>query len=410
MNAATSLSASAPPAADAPKEVPLGDAPKEVPRPVPQGLPSVEGSPLGGLGDWRIGRARAAERFAPVVRGWTIEIVDETGSTNADLMARLRNLPRDAAEQHPPVVRIAYLQTAGRGRRGRPWYAQPGNALLFSLGCVLPRPLEGLAGLSLAIGTALVEGLRTLPLANPKCVALKWPNDVLLDVPQCPRETSFDRRKPLAPKEVPRPAGSPPPRRKSPAPQEVPRPAGSPLGGLGDWGIGGLGDCGVGQGGGKLAGILVETAWSTPLASAVVIGVGINVTGAEAVAAQVDALDAGGNQEARSTRPAALSQALAGANLTDTLAAVLNALAGALERFSSDGFAPFRDRWSAYHAYAGREVVLLEQGTEVARGIALDVDASGQLLLDTPQGVRPVATGDVSLRLAESAGIEGNAA
>jgi BirA family biotin operon repressor/biotin-[acetyl-CoA-carboxylase] ligase len=357
MNAATSPSASGTPAADAPKEVPLGD--------------------------WRIGRARAAERFAPAVRDWTIEIVDETGSTNADLMARLRNLRRDAAPQRPPVVRIAYLQTAGRGRRGRPWYAEPGNGLMFSLGCVLPRPLEGLAGLSLAVGTALVEGLRTLPLANPESVALKWPNDVLLDVPQspnppisqAPKATSF------APKEVALGHGA----------GDFLRPEGSGLGP---------------RGGGKLAGILIETAWSTSLASAVVIGVGINLKGAEAVAAQVDALHAGGSKEARGTRPAALSQVLGGANLTDTLAAVLNALAGMLERFSSDGFAPFRDRWSAYHAYAGREVVLLEQGAEVARGIALGVDASGQLLLDTPQGVRPVATGDVSLRLA---GIAGNA-
>src|SRR6202158_2396347 len=196
MNAATSPSASGTPAADAPKEVPLGDAPKEVP-----------------LGGWRIGRARAAERFVAAVRDWTIEIVDETGSTNADLMARLRNLRRDAAPQRPPVVRIAYLQTAGRGRRGRPWDAEPGNALMVSLGCVLPRPLEGLAGLSLAVGTALVEGLRTLPLANPESVALKWPNDVLLDVPQSPNPPISQAPNP--------PRGLPSGRGTSFAPQEV---------------------------------------------------------------------------------------------------------------------------------------------------------------------------------------------
>ncbi|QCP48058.1 biotin--[acetyl-CoA-carboxylase] ligase [Trinickia violacea] len=298
------------------------------------------GASAGTSGAWRIDRERAAERFVPAVHNWTIEIVDETGSTNADLMAELKSLSRDALALRSPAVRVAYRQTAGRGRQGRPWFGEPGNALMLSLGCVLPQPLEGLAGLSLAVGTALVEGLRTLPLEGDgngeTKVALKWPNDILLD-------------------------------------------------------------------GGKLAGILIETAWSTPGASAVVIGAGINVQGAEALAAQVDALQSGVAAQARATQPAALSQAWPGANLTDTFVAALNALDGALAQFSSEGFAPFAERWSAYHAYAGREVVLLEQGAEVARGIALGVDALGQLLLDTADGVRPIATGDVSLRLAENA-------
>ena len=294
------------------------------------------GASAGANGAWRIDRERAVERCVPAVRDWTIEIVDETGSTNADLMAQLKSLSRDAFALRSPTVRVAYRQSAGRGRQGRSWFGEPGNALMLSLGCVLPRPLEGLAGLSLAIGTALVEGLRTLPLEGEAKVALKWPNDVLLD-------------------------------------------------------------------GGKLAGILIETAWSTPGASAVVIGAGINVQDAEALAAQVDAQQTGVARQARPTQPAALSQAWPSANLTDTFVAVLSALDGALARFSSEGFAPFAERWSAYHAYAGREVVLLEQGVEVARGIALGVDALGQLLLDTTGGVRPIATGDVSLRLAENA-------
>jgi BirA family transcriptional regulator, biotin operon repressor / biotin---[acetyl-CoA-carboxylase] ligase len=283
---------------------------------------------------WRIDRERVAERFTPAVRNWTIDIVDETGSTNADLMSVLRNAAREEPALRVPTVRIAYSQTAGRGRQGRAWFGEPGNALMFSLGCVLPRPLDALAGLSLAVGTALVDGLGALPLAAGATLALKWPNDVLLD-------------------------------------------------------------------GGKLAGILIETAWSTQAESAVVIGIGINVRGAEALAAQVDAAQAGVAPQARSTQPAALSQALAGANLAETLAAVLNALDDALARFCAAGFAPFVQRWSACHAYAGREVVLLEQGVEAARGIALGVDALGQLLIDTPDGVRAIATGDVSLRLAE---------
>jgi BirA family biotin operon repressor/biotin-[acetyl-CoA-carboxylase] ligase len=282
--------------------------------------------------DWRIDREQAATRFSSAVRQWAIEIVDETGSTNADLMSELKRLPHDAFALRVPAVRIAYRQSAGRGRLGRAWFGEPGNALMLSIGWVLPLPLQRLAGLSLAIGTALVDGLRALPLTGAANIALKWPNDVLLDD-------------------------------------------------------------------GKLAGVLIETAWSTPAASAVVIGAGINVHGIEALSAQISAQPASVTAQARTTQPAALSQVWPDANLTDTLVAVLNALDDALVRFSSAGFPPFAERWCAYHAYAGREVVLLEQGAEVARGIAHGVDELGQLLLKTAHGMRPIATGDISLRL-----------
>jgi BirA family biotin operon repressor/biotin-[acetyl-CoA-carboxylase] ligase len=153
--------------------------------------------------------------------------------------------------------------------------------------------------------------------------------------------------------------------------------------------------------GDKLAGILIETAWSTPDASAVVIGIGTNVKGAEELAAKVGALNADVPAQARGAAPTALSRALPNANLTDTLAAELNALEPALQRFGAEGFAPFRQRWNGCHAYAGRDVVLFEQGVEIARGVAAGVDDLGQLLLDTPTGQQAIATGDVSLRLAD---------
>jgi BirA family biotin operon repressor/biotin-[acetyl-CoA-carboxylase] ligase len=272
------------------------------------------------------------------VRDWPVEIVDETGSTNADLMARIKQRPRDpSAGQNglEPLVRVAYSQTAGRGRRGRPWVAQPGNALLLSIACVVARPIEGLAGLSLAIGTGVLDALSRLPLSASARLALKWPNDVLIDD-------------------------------------------------------------------GKLAGILIETAWNTPQATAVVIGIGINLHGAAELAAQVDEANRHASSLAPGNAPAALSRAWPNANLTDTLAALLNALDVTLERFEAEGFRPFRQPWLAAHAYTGQEVVLLEQGVEVARGVAAGVDDQGQLQIDTPEGLRTAATGDVSLRLTES--------
>jgi BirA family biotin operon repressor/biotin-[acetyl-CoA-carboxylase] ligase len=46
-------------------------------------------------------------------------------------------------------------------------------------------------------------------------------------------------------------------------------------------------------------------------------------------------------------------------------------------------------------------VLLFEQGVESARGIASGVDERGQLLLDTAAGRTAIATGDVTLRLAD---------
>ncbi|RKP49272.1 biotin--[acetyl-CoA-carboxylase] ligase [Trinickia fusca] len=285
--------------------------------------------------DWGIDRARVLARAPHAVTACTLEIVEQTASTNSDLMARVKAMPRESVPPGIQAVRVAYLQTAGRGRQGRVWHAAPGHTLMFSLACVLPRTLSGLAGLSLAVGAALVEGLRTLPLDDRSRIALKWPNDVLLD-------------------------------------------------------------------GGKLAGILIETAWSTPAACAVVIGAGINVRHDEALLAHLAASAANVPAQARATPPAALSQALPDANLTDTLGAVLEALAAMLARFGETGFAPFRGDWHACHAYADRDVVLLEHGKEVLRGRALGVDEIGQLLVATADGVQAVATGDVSLRLAPS--------
>jgi BirA family biotin operon repressor/biotin-[acetyl-CoA-carboxylase] ligase len=288
--------------------------------------------PPPGAGAWRIDRERARAGGAGAIPSEALEIVDETASTNTDLMARMKALPRERVAMGVHAVRAAYRQTAGRGRQGRSWQSTPGHALTFSLACVLPRPLAGLAGLSLATGVAVVDGLGRLAPNEAARLSLKWPNDVLLD-------------------------------------------------------------------GRKLAGILIETAWSTASASAVVIGVGINVRRDEALEAELDATAAA----TRATPPAALSQALPNANLTDTLAVVVKALTEMIDRFGKQGFAAFVDRWNACHAYANREVVLLEKGDEFARGIATGVDGAGQLLLLTEAGMQAIATGDVSLRLAADA-------
>jgi BirA family biotin operon repressor/biotin-[acetyl-CoA-carboxylase] ligase len=100
----------------------------------------------------------------------TVEVVAQTGSTNADLLARAPGLGS-------PVLLVAEDQTAGRGRAGRSWLSSPGHSLTFSLAWKFDGGLHKLTGLPLAVGTALAETLGRL--GQP--VQLKWPNDVLKD-------------------------------------------------------------------------------------------------------------------------------------------------------------------------------------------------------------------------------------
>lgn len=108
-------------------------------------------------------------------RSWQVEVVAETGSTNADLTQASRSAPwaDDAAR-----VRVAYRQTAGRGRQGRPWQ---GAGLMFSVAMPLALPPARLSGLSLAVGLAVAQALEDCDAACGPRVGLKWPNDLQID-------------------------------------------------------------------------------------------------------------------------------------------------------------------------------------------------------------------------------------
>jgi BirA family biotin operon repressor/biotin-[acetyl-CoA-carboxylase] ligase len=99
-----------------------------------------------------------------------IEVVQSTGSTNADLLARaLAGAPEGA-------VLAAEEQRAGRGRMGRTWTSPPRAALTFSLLLkpAVPPARRGwlplLAGVAVASAVTAVTGVQT---------RLKWPNDLL---------------------------------------------------------------------------------------------------------------------------------------------------------------------------------------------------------------------------------------
>lgn len=73
-------------------------------------------------------------------------------------------------------VIVADRQTAGRGSRGRSWAATPESSLTFSLLWRFECELFHLAGLSLAVGVAVVHALEACGASG---VSLKWPNDIL---------------------------------------------------------------------------------------------------------------------------------------------------------------------------------------------------------------------------------------
>jgi BirA family biotin operon repressor/biotin-[acetyl-CoA-carboxylase] ligase len=106
----------------------------------------------------------------PATLPLAIEIVDQIESTSSELMRRAQR--RDV---HRTAL-AAEWQTAGRGRRGRTWTAVVGGSLTFSLGWKFEQGAGFLAGLSLAVGVAVVRALESEGFRD---VALKWPNDLI---------------------------------------------------------------------------------------------------------------------------------------------------------------------------------------------------------------------------------------
>ena len=116
-----------------------------------------------------------------------VRVVEETGSTNADLADRAREGAPEG------TVLVTELQTAGRGRLGRTWTAPPRSGLTFSV-LLRPRvPQSRFAWASLLTGVAVATALRRMTAWSQAGegflgeggdvavdVRLKWPNDVLV--------------------------------------------------------------------------------------------------------------------------------------------------------------------------------------------------------------------------------------
>jgi len=103
-----------------------------------------------------------------------LDVLDESPSTNGELVARARSGGLPA-----PGLLVAEHQMAGRGRAGRGWET-PARAAITASFLLGPRvPASSLGWLPLLAGVAVVRALRGAGTGLPPA-RLKWPNDVLL--------------------------------------------------------------------------------------------------------------------------------------------------------------------------------------------------------------------------------------
>ncbi|WP_380167428.1 biotin--[acetyl-CoA-carboxylase] ligase [Jannaschia sp. R86511] len=266
--------------------------------------------------------------------GWPVQVVDSTGSTNADLVARA------AAGEQGPTVLVARAQTAGRGRLGRSWQSPPGASLAMS---VLWRPVPPRTAwtwLPMVVGLGVLDALAQLGVDAAR---LKWPNDVVVPV--------------------------------SPGPDD---PATGPGEGTPDGALTGLA---------KLAGILLEVA-PGPAGPQAVAGVGVNLRPAATgpgvrAAALTDLLP--GRRDGDGPDLDAVAPVLAGA------------LRGRLDRWDRAADADagrLRQEYREACSTLGRRVRVTTPSGDVT-GEAVDVAEDGALVLRGPVGPVRVSAGDV---------------
>ena len=102
-----------------------------------------------------------------------LDVVETTGSTNADLLAR-----HSAGEDIDGAVLIAEHQSAGRGRNGRAWSTPPRSQIALSVGIAARDvPTTAWGWVPLLAGVAVVDAVRATTGVDAN---LKWPNDILV--------------------------------------------------------------------------------------------------------------------------------------------------------------------------------------------------------------------------------------
>ena len=139
---------------------------------------------------------------------------------------------------------------------------------------------------------------------------------------------------------------------------------------------------------GKLGGVLIEAQGDMLGPSAVVIGIGLNCFLPDDLSRRID-------------QPAsALDEVCAKMPTRNQLLAILlQELAAVLQQFGQRGFSALRNEWQQYHIHQDRPVQLHMPDGSVVSGVARGVSDSGELCLETEQGMRRFNSGEVGVRL-----------
>jgi BirA family biotin operon repressor/biotin-[acetyl-CoA-carboxylase] ligase len=139
----------------------------------------------------------------------------------------------------------------------------------------------------------------------------------------------------------------------------------------------------------KMGGILIEVRAEAGGPAHVVIGVGLNVRLRPAMRAEI---------EASGVKAAAVADACTAPLSRNFIAgAIIDALLSMLADFERDGFAGFREAWTALDALRDRPAQVLT-GEAVICGTARGVDAHGALRLERDGRLQEFVSGEVSLR------------
>ncbi|GHF47272.1 biotin--[acetyl-CoA-carboxylase] ligase [Seohaeicola zhoushanensis] len=242
-------------------------------------------------------------------KGYGLKVLDVVDST-------LDEAARMAPQLAGPVWILAKEQTAARGRRGRVWVQPNGNFAATLVMRMTERP-DVAALRSFVAALALFDAVAEVT-GRAQGLALKWPNDVLLN-------------------------------------------------------------------GGKLAGILLESAGTGQNPGHLSIGIGVNL--AEAPGAS--------EVEAGAVRPVSLlSETGTSISPEDFLPHLAAAYATRDLQFTTYGFAPIRAAWLDRAARLG-ETITAKTGAQITTGRFETVDTQGNLVLVTPEGRKAIAAAEV---------------
>ena len=136
----------------------------------------------------------------------------------------------------------------------------------------------------------------------------------------------------------------------------------------------------------KLGGVLIELSGDVLGPTYAVIGIGINSRLDESSLSKINqaATDLESLMETPPRRSVVLGKLLA-------------QLGAVLPQFETEGFAPFRDEWHAFHAYQNRPVRMLLPRNTIEEGVVTGVAGDGSLLLEQPNGITRYTVGEISL-------------